>query len=201
MYKIKHMPSGAGCNLNTHQTIKFDLFFFIKRLSITASVHCLIIDHIIQNIRARFSPNTLALLDSFSIFDIQNVTNEADYGDRHIAALQQHYKNDFDHSLSDEWKTFRKYLLLQKNKDQSITQRDMCIKLIKDGTLKEVYPQLSLLAEIFLYAPISTATVERDFSTTNRILTDLRNRLTTEHVDQLMRISIEEPEYLNAEIK
>jgi hypothetical protein len=49
----------------------------------------------------------------------------------------------------------------------------MCIKLIKDGTLKEVYHALSLLAEIFLCAPISTATVEREFSTANRILNDL----------------------------
>jgi hypothetical protein len=77
----------------------------------------------------------------------------------------------------------------------------MSIKLTKDGTLKEVYPALSLLAKIFLCAPISTATVEREFSTENRILTDLRNRLTTEHVDQLMRISIEGPEYLSEEMK
>ncbi|CAF4769083.1 unnamed protein product, partial [Rotaria magnacalcarata] len=48
-----------------------------------------------------------------------------------------------------------------------------------------MYPQLSLVVEIFLCAPISTATVERDFSTMNRILTDLRNRLTTEHLEQL----------------
>jgi hypothetical protein len=46
--------------------------------------------------------------------------------------------------------------------------------------------QLSLAAEIFLCAPISTATVESDFSTMNRILTDLRNRLTTEHLEQLL---------------
>ncbi|CAF4105091.1 unnamed protein product [Rotaria sordida] len=159
------------------------------------------IDTIIENIQARFEPRTLALLDSFSIFDIQNVTDEPDYGDKQIAALQHHYQNDFDQSLFDEWKIFRKYLLVLKSKDQSITQRDMCITRIKDGTLKEVYPSLSLLAEIFLCAPISTATVEREFSTTNRILTDLRNRLTIEHVDQLMRLSIEGPEYLNEEIK
>jgi hypothetical protein len=48
---------------------------------------------------------------------------------------------------------------------------------------RDMYPQLSLAAEIFLYAPISTATVERDFSTMNRILTDLRNRLTTEPLE------------------
>ncbi len=82
-----------------------------------------------------------------------------------------------------------------------MTQREVCVKLVQDGILKDIYPQLSLAAEIFLIAPISTATVERDFSTMNRVLTKLRNRLTIEHVDQLMRISIEGADILNEEMK
>jgi hypothetical protein len=35
----------------------------------------------------------------------------------------------------------------------------------------------------------------------NRILTDLRNRLTTEHLEQLMRISIEGPSDLDNDLK
>ncbi|CAF4972216.1 unnamed protein product, partial [Rotaria socialis] len=35
----------------------------------------------------------------------------------------------------------------------------------------------------------------------NRILTDLRNRLTTEHLEQLMRISIEGPCDLDDDLK
>ena len=134
---------------------------------------------VIENIQASFEPEILALLDSFSVFDIQCVTDESDYGEGRIDALRKHYQNDSDQLLSDEWRTFRKYLLLLRSKQQLITQREMCIKLIQDGTLKEGYPQLSLLSEIFLCAPISNATVEREFSTTNRILADLRNRLTT----------------------
>jgi len=80
-------------------------------------------------------------------------------------------------------------------------QREVCMKFVQNGILKDIYPQLSLAAEIFLIAPISTTTVERDFSTMNRILTKLRNRLIIEHVDQLMRISIEGPDILNEEIK
>ena len=37
--------------------------------------------------------------------------------------------------------------------------------------LKDTYPQLSLAAEIFLIASINRATVERDFSTMDRVLT------------------------------
>ena len=73
--------------------------------------------------------------------------------------------------------------------------------IVQDGMLNETYPQLSLAAEIFLITPISTATVERNFSTTNRILTKLRSQLTAQHVDQLMRITIEDADTLNEEIK
>ncbi|CAF3508505.1 unnamed protein product [Rotaria sp. Silwood2] len=92
-------------------------------------------------------------------------------------------------------KFFVKYLFAQKQQQTStiLIQRQQCINLVKNGMIRKIYPQLSLAAEIFLCAAISVATVERDFSTMNRIVTDLRNRLTTEHLEQLMRISIEEP--------
>lgn len=159
------------------------------------------IEKVIDNIRARFQEDTLNLLDCFSIFEMENVNGRDDYGEEELASILTHYSHDFDESITYEWKTFRKYLLKRKQNGQVITQRQLCINLVQDGTLKEVYPQLSLAAEIFLCAPISTATVERQFSTTNRILTDLRNRLTTDHVDQLMRISIEGPDVLNLQIK
>lgn len=60
-----------------------------------------------------------------------------------------------------------------------------------------MYPQLSLATQLFLCAPISTATVEHNFSTINRMLTDLWYRLITEHLEQLMRISIEGPSNLD----
>jgi hypothetical protein len=64
-----------------------------------------------------------------------------------------------------------------------------------------MYPQLSLAAKIFLCAPISAVIVERDFSTMNRILTDLRNCLTTEHLEQLMKISREGPSDLDNDLQ
>jgi hypothetical protein len=135
------------------------------------------------------------------IFDVENINDNKDYGDKEIHTIQQHYSTDFDESIIHEWKTFRTYLLTQKKGGKLMTQREVCVKLVQDGILKDIYPQLSLAAEIFLIAPISTATVERDFSTMNRVLTKLRNRLTIEHVDQLMRISIEGADILNEEMK
>ncbi|CAF0879272.1 unnamed protein product [Didymodactylos carnosus] len=118
------------------------------------------IDKIISNITAQFESNVLKFLNCFRIFDVSE-------------------------------KVFRKYLYAQKQQQLStiLTQRQQCNNLVKNGMTRDMYPQLSLAAEIFLCAPVSTATAERDFSTMNIILTDLRNRLTTEHLEQLMRIS------------
>ncbi|CAF4870714.1 unnamed protein product, partial [Rotaria sp. Silwood2] len=82
-----------------------------------------------------------------------------------------------------------------------LTQRQQCINLVKNGMIRDMYPQLSLATEIFLCAPISTATVERDFNTMNGILTDLRYHVTTEHLEQLMRISIGGPSDLDNDLK
>lgn len=161
------------------------------------------IDNIISNISARFESNVLQFLNCFHIFDVSEVTDEENYGVQEIKLIQQQYPIDFDNTLLNEWKVFRKYLFTQKKQGTSnnLTQRQQCINLVKKGMIKEMYPQLSLAAEIFLCAPISTATVERDFSTMNRILTDLRNRLTTEHLESLMRISIEGSTSLNYDLK
>ncbi len=161
------------------------------------------IDKIISNITARFESNVLKFLNCFRIFDVAEVTNEQEYGVQEINMIRQQYPDDFNDDLLSEWKVFRKYLFIQKQQQTStiLSQRQQCINLVKNGMVRDMYPQLSLAAEIFLCAPISTATVERDFSTMNRILTDLRNRLTTEHLEQLMKISIEGPSNLDNDLK
>ncbi|CAF2974128.1 unnamed protein product [Rotaria sp. Silwood2] len=161
------------------------------------------IDSIIFNIKARFETNVLKLLNCFRIFDVNEVLDEPQYGVREINMIKQQYPNDFNDDLLNEWKVFRKYLFIKKQEKSTavLSQRENCIDLVKKGMLRKMYPQLSLAAEIFLCAPISTATVERDFSTMNRILTDLRNRLTTDHLQKLMKISIEGPSDLDNDLK
>ncbi|CAF2008246.1 unnamed protein product [Rotaria magnacalcarata] len=162
------------------------------------------INEIISNIKARFESNALKFFNCFRIFDVSEATNEQEYGIQEIDTIRQQYRDDFNDDLVAEWKVFRKYLFVITKttaKSASLTQRQQCIHLVKNGMTRDMYPQLSLAVEIFLCVPISTATVERDFSTMNRILTDLRNRLTTEHLEQLMRISIEGPSDLDDDLK
>ena len=57
-----------------------------------------------------------------------------------------------------------------------------------------LFPTFAPLAQNILLLPIGTATVERSFSTLNRILNSKQCRLLPNHVDMLMKISIEGPE-------
>lgn len=78
-----------------------------------------------------------------------------------INVMKQRCPKDFNGEAIAEWKVFRKYLFIQKQSQQ-------CINFVKNRMMRDIYPQRSLAVEIFLYAPISTITVERDFNTTNR---------------------------------
>lgn len=56
------------------------------------------------------------------------------------------------------------------------------------------YCELQKLCEILLVIPVTTASVERSFSTMNRLLTKARNRMLPETLKHCMLISIEGPE-------
>ena len=57
-----------------------------------------------------------------------------------------------------------------------------------------MYPTFSAALRRLLLLPIATATVERSFSTLNRILSDKRCRLTPDHTRHLMLMSAEGPD-------
>ena len=65
---------------------------------------------------------------------------------------------------------------------------------VATGPESIVFPAFSGLAVKLLVTPIGTASVERSFSSLNRIITDKRNRLLPFHQDCLLRLSIEGPE-------
>ena len=82
-----------------------------------------------------------------------------------------------------------KHILVQ---DFSSTVEDMQT-LASDETLSSLYPSFSKLSAVALVLPVSTADCERGFSTLKRIKTAPRNRLKTETLDMLIRISSEGP--------
>lgn len=56
---------------------------------------------------------------------------------------------------------------------------------------KEDFQNLTKLAQLALAHPVHTADCERAFSAQNAITTPIRNRLSAENIDSLMRVAIE----------
>ena len=53
-----------------------------------------------------------------------------------------------------------------------------------------MYPNLQKVIKLSKTLPVSTATVERGFSCMRRIISNVRNRLTTAHASDLMLTSL-----------
>ena len=68
---------------------------------------------------------------------------------------------------------------------------DACRVLIED--YGDIFPSFKSLANVALVLPMSSVPCERGFSTQNRIKTARRSRLTDDHVNTLMLISIHGP--------
>ena len=64
------------------------------------------------------------------------------------------------------------------------------LKLVIDEGMRVQYPNFAILAEIILTYPASTAVVERGFSYLNSTKSKFRNRLGSEHLDQLIRLGL-----------
>ncbi len=74
--------------------------------------------------------------------------------------------------------------------------------LLTSSTTKTTFPNLAKLVAILIVLPVTTATVERSFSSMKLIKTRLRNRMgenTLDYAMYAMRISIEGPGQLSDE--
>ena len=103
----------------------------------------------------------------------------------------QYYSSFIDRSeCQSEWDML-KQCMKASYKDDTLTS--FALKLATNEGLKIQYPSLSVLAEIILTYPASTAEVERGFSVQNTLKNKLRNRLGAEHLDQLIRMKLNAP--------
>ena len=71
--------------------------------------------------------------------------------------------------------------------------------LLTTSTTKTTFPNLAKLASILIVLPVTTATVERSFSSMKLIKTRLRNRMGENTLEHAMRICIEGPGQLSDE--
>ena len=154
------------------------------------------IEAVVDGLQDRF-PN-LPELEEFGIFDPQKCLSSqdelVDYGLGKLRLLQEKYGTGDDPDVDSEacvseWESFKR--LIQSYSSLNMTQ--MVTAMVTDSNLKDMYPELTKLATIAAILPVSTASCERAFSAMKRIKTELRNRMKTSTLDQLMRISIEGP--------
>ncbi|KAF3856799.1 hypothetical protein F7725_017522 [Dissostichus mawsoni] len=109
--------------------------------------------------------------------------------DPYLDGLIAHLERRF----SEEWASFKEQVVSGplKNKTQLDILSDLSSKYEEFGVL---YPTISQLAAIALTVPVSSVNCERDFSTLNRVKTNIRNRLQGDHLAACMWISINGPE-------
>ena len=130
------------------------------------------------------------------------------WGEEAITKLADHYGREQEHSfkdkitgesctavgqpLIDREKTLREWddikdVVLAKRWPRDITSvLWSCIR----SEYGSSYPNLIKLAHLALSSPVHTADCERGFSAQNHILTKLRNRLTAENQDLIMRVKL-----------
>lgn len=152
------------------------------------------ISKICRNIEKRFGDSAGQVSTAASVFTAADVeTKPLSQQLQHIRLLSKYFKlNDDD--ISAEWICFRKFL--EKHKSEACDE--ICKRLL-NSDVGDSFPQLKTLAGILLSCPIGTANVERSFSTMSRLCNKIRQRLTSDHLAQLLLIAQEGPDKLNRE--
>jgi len=167
---------------------------------------------VIDHITARMESNDL--ISSMSVFDPRHLpdTEEelSDYGMEKMRTLINYYsvaqrvKLNEDEGVSQpdidaeetesEWKLFRRAIFIQY-KSSSLQQ--VLSRLIGSGDISVAFPNLSKLAAILEVLPVTTATVERTFSSMKLMKTRLHSRMGENTLEHTMRICIEGPDQLS----
>lgn len=136
-------------------------------------------DKIVDNMNQRFSDQFQELVKLHDIF-LHKIENP----DLRLIADMCAVNGD---DMQREYSIYRRY-------PGNIETQDSLLMLACGEERKSMFPTLSQAATRILLLPVGTAGVERTFSTMNRILCSERSRLLPDHVDSLMKISIEGPQ-------
>ena len=93
-------------------------------------------------------------------------------------------------ALEDEIYTLSKFIESEKLFEGCDTKEDAYNRFLSDATLRAVYTEHTMVAIFFLCRPMGTASVERSFSATTKIVSDDRCSWTPAHIAMLTRISV-----------
>ena len=167
-----------------------------------------------ENIANRFVSQDV--VSCFSIFDPKKTPNSLEnctYGENQVKVLLEHYGSErpvetvvgdeflmpavitSSSYLPTEWKIFRRCITNQLREDI----KEQLKELSTNSMMRTMFPNFSILANVFLTIPVGTASVERSFSHMKMVKSRLRNRLGEANLSYLMKIVLESPEALSDE--
>lgn len=134
---------------------------------------------IIAEMQRRFSDDTGKIAEIQDV--LRNKPDKPDFGD-----VCRIFKIE-EEEIQCEWRILRRMSSDLKTTESLLEfacKPEKCV----------MFPAFSHLARKILLLPIGTADVERSLSAMNRILNSDRCRLLPEHVDSLMKLTIEGPD-------
>ena len=152
------------------------------------------LDALSEHITHRFPD--IDLLEAFAIFDASRIPQELELQGNHSAEELEVLTSRYSpyhvvnrDGAKAELRVFNS--IVAANKDlKELSPHHLMTRLLETP---ELNANLVKLAAIGLLLPMSTADCERGFSTLSRVKTDLRNRLSSESLNNLLMVSIEGP--------
>ncbi|XP_054483270.1 uncharacterized protein LOC129116382 [Anoplopoma fimbria] len=146
------------------------------------------LDALVESLERRFG--SLDLLGAFHVLGPQAAKEDEAVCVRNLKLLSNKFLTG--DQVIQEWTSFRQHILI--GAFQGMDQQQIMTRLASQiDEWGQLYPGLNKLAAIGLTIPVSSVNCERDFSTLNRVKTDLRNRLQGEHLATCLRVSINGP--------
>ena len=175
------------------------------------------VDSICNNIDERFPSDSLQILDSFSIFNVEQMPSDVQcaefklYGCNEIEAIGQHYFKD-DEALSgkllEQWKDMRfellqlkkKWMLLKQNlKENKLELKQTATEwilrqIMKNYENEETFNMICDVAKVALVTPITNAWPERGASAVKRVKTRSRSTMKNDMLNALLMITVNGPQ-------
>ena len=176
------------------------------------NVYRLYLQSVIDHINGRMESTDL--ISSMSVFDpcqlpsTEKELTDLDYGMEKIIILLSlyggvqkitfHGKERFSapdvapEQTGSEWKLFHRIIFVR--------HRGSTLQQVLSVLIVAAFPNLSKLGSILMILPVTTATVERTFSTMKLVKTRLRSRMGEDTLEHTMHICIEGPDILPKDI-
>ena len=150
------------------------------------------LDSLINSIHQRFPQSHLVVLSLLGILDPRNIPSAS-------SGLVLELASAFNIDPPKLWNEFQSYRSSVNNFQPATLQEAVCMMWNKDvrDSMTAAFPNISKLLARAVVLPASSASVERVFSTMNRIKMPLRNRLKSSTQDALIQILMTGPSILD----